>query len=122
MRTSSTRRLVAGHAVVATLRDAGEVNASARRCSNTTRYRLRPDAAPGSLHGRDDRGGREGAAGFAIQQNITALENRVNALGVAETVVQRQGQNRIAVQVPGVQDASEVVRLFGKVATLNSAS
>jgi preprotein translocase subunit SecD len=55
---------------------------------------------------------------FAIQQNITALENRVNALGVAETVVQRQGQNRIAVQVPGVQDASEVVRLLGKVATL----
>ncbi len=55
---------------------------------------------------------------FAIQQNITALENRVNALGVAETVVQRQGRNRIAVQVPGVQDASEVVRLLGKVATL----
>ena len=55
---------------------------------------------------------------FAIQQNITALENRVNALGVAETVVLRQGQNRIAVQVPGVQDASEVVRLLGKVATL----
>ena len=42
----------------------------------------------------------------------------MNALGVAETVVQRQGQNRIAVQVPGVQDASEVVRLLGKVATL----
>ncbi len=55
---------------------------------------------------------------FAIQQNITALENRVNALGVAESVVQRQGQNRIAVQVPGVQDASEVVRLLGKLATV----
>ncbi|MGH8203427.1 MAG: protein translocase subunit SecD, partial [Steroidobacteraceae bacterium] len=44
--------------------------------------------------------------------------NRVNSLGVAEAVVQRQGLNRIAVQVPGVQDASEVVRLLGKVATL----
>lgn len=55
---------------------------------------------------------------FAIQQNITALNNRINALGVAESVVQRQGRNRIAVQVPGVQDASEVVRLLGKVATL----
>ncbi|MGQ0383986.1 MAG: protein translocase subunit SecD [Gammaproteobacteria bacterium] len=55
---------------------------------------------------------------FAIQQNITALSNRVNALGVAESVVQRQGLNRIAVQLPGVQDASEVVRLLGKVATL----
>ncbi|MEX1994965.1 MAG: protein translocase subunit SecD [Steroidobacteraceae bacterium] len=55
---------------------------------------------------------------FAIQQNITALGNRVDALGVAEAVVQRQGLNRIAVQIPGIQDASEVVRLLGKVATL----
>jgi preprotein translocase subunit SecD len=55
---------------------------------------------------------------FAIQQNITALPNRVDALGVAESVVQRQGLNRIAVQLPGAQDASEVVRLLGKVATL----
>ncbi len=55
---------------------------------------------------------------FAIQQNITALNNRVNALGVAEPVVQRQGLNRIAVQLPGLQDASEVIRVLGKVATL----
>ena len=55
---------------------------------------------------------------FAIQQNITALNNRVNALGVAEPVIQRHGLNRIAVQLPGIQDASEVVRLLGKVATL----
>ena len=55
---------------------------------------------------------------FAIQQNITALGNRVNARGVSEASVQRQGANRIAVQLPGVQDASEVVRLLGKTATL----
>jgi preprotein translocase subunit SecD len=55
---------------------------------------------------------------FAIQQNITALNNRVNALGVAEPVIQRQGLNRIAVQLPGIQDAAEVVRMLGKVATL----
>ena len=55
---------------------------------------------------------------FAIQQNMTALNNRVNALGVAEPVVRRQGLNRIAVQLPGIQDASEVVRVLGKVATL----
>lgn len=55
---------------------------------------------------------------FAIQQNITALNNRVNSLGVSEAVVQRQGLNRIAVQLPGVQDASEVIRILGKVATL----
>ena len=55
---------------------------------------------------------------FAIQQNMTALNNRVNALGVAEPIVQRQGMNRIAVQLPGIQDASEVVRVLGKVATV----
>lgn len=55
---------------------------------------------------------------FAIQQNITALSNRVNALGVSEASVQRQGANRIAVQLPGVQDASDVIRLLGKTATL----
>lgn len=55
---------------------------------------------------------------FSIQQNITALNNRINALGVAEPVIQRQGLSRIAVQLPGIQDASEVVRLLGKVATL----
>ncbi|HXQ63642.1 MAG TPA: protein translocase subunit SecD, partial [Steroidobacteraceae bacterium] len=55
---------------------------------------------------------------FAIQQNITALSNRVNALGVSEASVQRQGSSRIAVQLPGVQDASEVIRLLGKTATL----
>ncbi|MBS1200086.1 MAG: SecD export rane protein [Proteobacteria bacterium] len=55
---------------------------------------------------------------FAIQQNITALKNRVDALGVAEPVIQRQGLNRIAVQLPGIQDAAEVVRVLGKVATL----
>lgn len=55
---------------------------------------------------------------FAIQQNITALSNRVDALGVAEAIVQRQGLTRISVQLPGIQDASEVVRVLGKVATL----
>ena len=55
---------------------------------------------------------------FAIQQNITALSNRVNALGVSEATVQRQGANRIAVQLPGVQDATSVIRLLGKTATL----
>ncbi len=55
---------------------------------------------------------------FAIQQNITALSNRVNALGVSEATVQRQGLSRIAVQLPGIQDATDVIRLLGKTATL----
>jgi preprotein translocase subunit SecD len=55
---------------------------------------------------------------FAITSNITTLRNRVNALGVSEPIVQRQGLNRIVVQLPGVQNSAEVKDLLGKVATL----
>jgi preprotein translocase subunit SecD len=55
---------------------------------------------------------------FAITANVTTLRNRVNELGVSEPIVQRQGLNRIVVQLPGVQNASEVTDRLGKVATL----
>ncbi|MEQ1800632.1 MAG: protein translocase subunit SecD [Gammaproteobacteria bacterium] len=55
---------------------------------------------------------------FAIQQNTTTLRNRVNELGVAETVVQRQGLDRIVVQLPGVQDPAQAERVLGATATL----
>jgi preprotein translocase subunit SecD len=55
---------------------------------------------------------------YAIQQNLTTLRNRVNELGVAEPVVTRQGLDRIAVQLPGVQNSAEVKDILGKVATL----
>jgi preprotein translocase subunit SecD len=55
---------------------------------------------------------------FAITSNITTLRNRVNALGVSEPIVQRQGLDRIVVQLPGVQNSAEVKDLLGKVATL----
>ncbi len=55
---------------------------------------------------------------YAIQQNITTLRNRVNELGVAEPIVQRQGPSRINVQLPGVQNAADVTSILGKVATL----
>ncbi len=55
---------------------------------------------------------------FAIQQNTVTLRNRVNALGVAEPVVQRQGLNRIVVQLPGVQDPSQAERILDATATL----
>ena len=75
-------------------------------------------ATPGTLVARLTEDQIRQRQDFAIQQNITALNNRVNALGVAEPVIQRQGLNRIAVQLPGIQDAAEVVRVLGKVATL----
>jgi len=55
---------------------------------------------------------------FAITSNITTLRNRVNALGVSEPIVQRQGLDRIVVQLPGVQNSAEVKNVLGKVATL----
>ncbi|KAF1690976.1 protein translocase subunit SecD [Pseudoxanthomonas taiwanensis] len=54
----------------------------------------------------------------AIEQNITTLRNRVNELGVAEPIIQRQGDDRIVVQLPGVQDTAEAKRMIGATATL----
>jgi preprotein translocase subunit SecD len=55
---------------------------------------------------------------YAIQKNIEILRNRVNELGVSEPIVQRQGLDRINVQLPGVQNSAEVKDILGKVATL----
>ena len=55
---------------------------------------------------------------FALQQNITTLRKRVNELGVAEPVIQRQGTDRIVVQLPGVQDTARAKELLGATATL----
>ncbi len=55
---------------------------------------------------------------FAIQQNITTLRNRVDELGVTEPIVTRQGIDRIVVQLPGVQDPNEALRVLGATATL----
>jgi len=54
----------------------------------------------------------------AIDQNITTLRNRIDSLGVAEPVIQRQGSNRIIVQLPGVQDTAEAKDIIGATATL----
>ncbi len=56
---------------------------------------------------------------FAIQQNITTLRNRVNLLGVAEPLVQRQGLTRIIVQLPGVENPADVKVMLGATATLD---
>ncbi|MBL1263689.1 protein translocase subunit SecD [Candidatus Methylomicrobium oryzae] len=54
----------------------------------------------------------------AVGQNITTLRNRVNELGVAEPVIQQQGENRIVVQLPGVQDTARAKEILGTTATL----
>ena len=55
---------------------------------------------------------------FAVAQNMTTLRNRVNELGVAEPVIQQQGDNRIMVQLPGVQDTTRAKEILGTTATL----
>ena len=55
---------------------------------------------------------------FALDQNIVALRNRVNELGVAEPVIQQQGIDRIVVQLPGVQDTAKAKEILGRTATL----
>ncbi|MGH8126616.1 MAG: protein translocase subunit SecD, partial [Rhodanobacteraceae bacterium] len=53
-----------------------------------------------------------------ITQNVTTLRNRVNELGVSEPLIQQQGESRIVVELPGVQDTAEAKRVLGAVATL----
>lgn len=55
---------------------------------------------------------------YAVEQNITILRNRVNELGVAEPLVQRQGSSRIVVELPGVQDTARAKEILGATATL----
>lgn len=55
---------------------------------------------------------------YAVEQNLTTIRNRVNELGVSEPLVQKQGSNRIVVELPGIQDTAEAKRILGKVANL----
>lgn len=54
----------------------------------------------------------------AVEQNVSTLRNRVNALGVGEPIIQRQGTDRIVVELPGVQDTAQAKRIIGATATL----
>ncbi|TVP54151.1 MAG: protein translocase subunit SecD [Halomonadaceae bacterium] len=55
---------------------------------------------------------------YALNQNITTMRNRVNELGVSEPLVQRQGDSRVVVELPGVQDTAEAKRILGSTANL----
>ncbi len=55
---------------------------------------------------------------YAIEQNLTTIRNRINELGVAEPLVQRQGSDRIIVELPGVQDTAQAKRVLGATANL----
>lgn len=55
---------------------------------------------------------------YAVEQNLVALRNRVNELGVSEPIVQREGRGRIVVELPGVQDSASAKKIIGKTANL----
>lgn len=57
-------------------------------------------------------------ASDAVEQNRTVISNRINSIGVAEPVLQRQGEDRLVIQLPGLQDTAEAKRLIGATATL----
>jgi len=61
---------------------------------------------------------RQEIRNFAVEQNMTTLRNRVNELGVAEPIIQRQGAERVVVQLPGVQDTARAKDIIGATATL----
>jgi preprotein translocase subunit SecD len=98
--------------------DTGAVIDVLKRIDNTLSFRSNTGGegpqvdmvlTPAQIKARED---------YALEQNRTTLMNRVNELGVSEPIVQRQGLDRINVQLPGVQNSAEVKDLLGKVATL----
>jgi len=98
--------------------DTSKVLASLTKVDNTLSFSASADASgpvidmvltPAQIAARED---------YAIEQNLTTLGNRVNEMGVSEPIVQRQGLDRIVVELPGVQNSAEVKDLLGKVATL----
>ncbi|MCB1866325.1 MAG: protein translocase subunit SecD [Chromatiales bacterium] len=77
-----------------------------------------PDDNPEKVLARVNASELERLREFALEQNITTLRNRVNALGVAEPVIQRQGERHIVVQLPGAQDPARIKDVLGATATL----
>jgi preprotein translocase subunit SecD len=70
------------------------------------------------LYGKLSDAQRKQVMKYALEQNITTLRNRVNELGVAEPVIQQQGNDRIVVELPGVQNPEEAKNILGATATL----
>ncbi len=115
-----TSRRQAGDAGVLEFADEAQVQAArAVLGKDFPEYTLTtPPEAPLQLEVRLSESEAKRIVDFAVQQNLQTLRNRVNQLGVAEPLVQRQGANRIVVQLPGVQDTTRVKDRLGATATL----
>lgn len=117
IRSSSIRRDESD--VIIELRSAEDYAAAERYLNNRyPGYTLIDDEANQTLRLRMTEDKLKETQDYAISQNVTILRNRVNELGVAEPVVQRQGAERIVVQLPGVQDTARAKEILGATATL----
>ena len=109
-----------GNTIVATLGQsaAGDALVKARNAIAQSQPTLVVDASNGRIVVAIPDAELRKIGADAIEQNITTLRNRVNELHVAEPIIQRQGEDRVVVQLPGVQDTAEAKRLIGATATL----
>ncbi len=108
-----------GSGIDITLRDAETVDAAAGLIGRDLPELIVEDgSAPGSLRARIREAEMKTIIDNALEQNIGTLRNRINELGVAEPIIQRQGASRIVVQLPGVQDTALAKKILGATATL----
>jgi preprotein translocase subunit SecD len=103
--------------IVATLRDADTAE-KARALIGTNQPLLQQQVQANTIVIQMPQAELQRIAADAIDQNVGTLRNRVNSLGVAEPVIQRQGTDRIVVELPGVQDTAAAKRMIGATATL----
>lgn len=117
LRYSSVER--GNSAVVMKFRDLDTLNQAREVLRKELRnLDLSENEADLTLTARIDEAEQKEIRKFALAQNITTLRNRVNELGVAEPVIQQQGDHRIVVQLPGVQDTTQAKDILGATATL----
>ncbi|MGH8456978.1 MAG: SecDF P1 head subdomain-containing protein, partial [Stenotrophobium sp.] len=115
-----TGRRAVGNAVVLEFADTGKLQAAEAALSKEfpeLAITTQPGSTP-ALQAQMSEVEAKRIVDFAVKQNLTTLRNRVNQLGVAEPLVQREGASRIVVQLPGVQDTTRVKDLLGATATL----
>ncbi|MCP4285487.1 MAG: protein translocase subunit SecD [Gammaproteobacteria bacterium] len=112
---------VQGDAVVVKFKNAGVRDRAVEKIENEFRNLLLESIdSDGAfqVEARMSKNEQQATRKFALDQNITTLRNRVNALGVSEPIIQQQGDRRIVVQLPGAQDPARLKDLLGATATL----
>jgi preprotein translocase subunit SecD len=107
-----------GNAVLVAFRDAEQRTAALEVLRNQLPDVTWGEQADGGLAGTLSPQAQLAVQQAAIKQNITTLHNRVNELNVSEPIVQQQGQDRVVVQLPGVQDTAKAKDIIGRTATL----